>query len=257
MTTTTQTPYLDIRDLTVRYGEGAVGVSDVSMSIGARSITALVGANGAGKTTVLRSIAGFLRADRVRVAGRITLDGQDITGLAPDRVARRGVAIIPEREKVFASLTVGENLRSIPVPRQETKAAGAVQDRMYEIFPILKERHDQVAGLLSGGEKQMLGIARALMLRPALLLADELSLGIAPALIPVLLNALRVIRDDFGATVLLVEQNVRAAVSVADAAFVLENGKVAFHQAQIGPGTDAGSILSAYFGSDDLQGTQP
>ncbi|MGE3619805.1 MAG: ABC transporter ATP-binding protein [Acidimicrobiia bacterium] len=239
---------LELDHVSVVYGQGAVGLRDVSLSCAPGTITALVGANGAGKTTLLRSVSGFLRADRVRQRGEVRLFGRSIAGSSPSSIARNGIAIVPEREKVFATLTVAENLRCVPCRRRDERARQAMEARILELFPVLAERRGQLAGLLSGGEKQMLGIARALMLRPKVLLADELSLGIAPFLVPILLRSLATIRDELGTTILLVEQSVRAAFEVADRAYVLEGGSIV---AQGTPAelTGRADFNAVYFGS--------
>jgi branched-chain amino acid transport system ATP-binding protein len=182
------------------------------------SITAVLGANGAGKTSLLRAISGLVRAR----SGSIAFGGREIGGEAPEEVARLGIAHVPEGRGVITELTVEENLRLGGLHRRRDEAA-----RVYELFPGLHERRARPAGTLSGGERQMLVIGRALMARPRLLLLDEPSLGLAPRVAAQIVALLRAERDRSGLTVLLVEQNARSALSVADRGIVLALGKVA------------------------------
>jgi branched-chain amino acid transport system ATP-binding protein len=188
---------------------------------------AILGTNGAGKTTTLRAISGFLGIDDARVTeGAITFKGMRISNRTPHDIAGRGIVLVPEREKVFPNLTVAENLAA-PVPR----AAGwsgwrRLDERAYHFFPRLAELRDRTAGLLSGGERQMLAIGAALMCRPQLLLVDELSLGLAPVVVQDLTRRLTAIRDDLDIAILLVEQSAAVALEIADYAYVMENGRV-------------------------------
>jgi branched-chain amino acid transport system ATP-binding protein len=195
-------------------------LDDVSFEVADGSLTAVLGANGAGKTSLLRAISGLIPAR----AGRIEFDGQDIAGLAVERLVRLGVAHVPEGRGVIGELTVEENLRLGGLWR-----GGGGRDGLagvYELFPRLEERRTQPASTLSGGERQMLAIGRALMARPRLLLLDEPSLGLAPRLAAQIMRTLRDLRDRTGLTVLLVEQNAKAALSVANRAIVLSLGRV-------------------------------
>jgi branched-chain amino acid transport system ATP-binding protein len=209
---------LTIEDLTTDYGP-VRAVDGVSLDVGRGSVTAVLGANGAGKTTLLRTITGLVAP----TAGRVVLDGEDITGMAVEHVVRRGVAHVPEGRGVIAELTVGENLRLGGLWRRRDAAPAA---EIYELFPRLEERSSQRASSLSGGERQMLSIGRALMARPRLLLLDEPSLGLAPRLAAQILGLIRRLADTTGLAVLLVEQNARSALSVANRGVVLSLGHV-------------------------------
>ena len=197
------------------------------MTVQNNQIVALLGTNGAGKTTTLRAISGFLGIDDARVTeGSITFGGLRLDNRAPHETARHGVALVPEREKVFPNLTVAENLAA-PVPR----AANAVERRrqeeqIFHFFPVLAELRHRTGGLLSGGERQMLAIASALICRPQLLLIDELSLGLAPVVVDDLTHRLTTIRDEIGIAILLVEQSAAVALEICDYAYVLENGRI-------------------------------
>jgi branched-chain amino acid transport system ATP-binding protein len=207
---------LQVDDLRVAYGP-VRALDGVSFEVAEGSITAVLGANGAGKTSLLRAISGLVRAH-----GSIAFAGRGICGAAPEDIARLGIAHVPEGRGVISELTVEENLRLGGLWRRER--AG---DRVYALFPALAERRSRPAGTLSGGERQMLVIGRALMARPRLLLLDEPSLGLAPKVAAQIVGLLRDERDRSGLTVLLVEQNARSALSVADKGIVLSLGKVA------------------------------
>ncbi len=211
---------LEIRDLDLYYGD-AQALDGVSLDVPAGAITAIVGANGAGKTSLIRAVAGMLRPAR----GRILFEGQDIAGLPAHRVVDMGVGQVAEGRQVFPTLTVAENLAmGAMVPRAREGAARTL-DRVYAMFPRLKERMGQAAGTLSGGEQQMLAIGRCLMGAPKLVMFDEPSLGLAPAIVQ---DVLRTIRDlaAGGLTCVLVEQNVAVSLKLAARASVLENGRV-------------------------------
>jgi branched-chain amino acid transport system ATP-binding protein len=226
---------LEVEALEVRLG-AVRAVYGISLRVAAGEILAVLGANGAGKSSTLLAIAGALRP----TAGRVQLEGQDVTGAAPEEMVRRGVAMVPETRGVFSDLTVAENLRLGGFVRRHD-LAGAADDRtrLFELFPVLAERRDQPAGTLSGGEQQMLVIARAMMSRPRLLLLDEPSLGLAPAIVDRLFQQIVALRQG-GVTVLLVEQNARKALDIADRAYVLRLGKVAAEgpAAEIAAATD-------------------
>ena len=216
---------LELHNVEVVYHHVATAVQGVSLQVPERSIVALLGTNGAGKTTTLRAISGFLGGDDARVvAGRIAFRGETITGRRPHEVARRGLVLVPERDKVFETLTVQENLTAlVPGPRRLVSHA-----QIFDYFPVLAERRRQLAGYLSGGERQMLALATALLCQPAMLLVDELSLGLAPRVVELLMQLVARLRDELGLAVLLVEQNAAAALSIADAGYVIEHGRIVY-----------------------------
>ena len=208
-----------MRGLTARYGP-VVAVREVDLRVAEGEIVALLGANGAGKTTTLTSIVGLHRAR----SGTIELEGREIGHLPPERVVRRGVSLAPEGRRIFASLTVAENLRI------GAAAAGARDDsrreRLLELFPVLRERLRLPAASLSGGEQQQLAIARALMSGPKLLLLDEPTLGLAPKLVGLVFELIARLRDEEGVTILLVEQNVHQALRCCDRAYLMRVGGI-------------------------------
>jgi branched-chain amino acid transport system ATP-binding protein len=212
---------LEIEKLDASYGETHV-LHGVSLSVAERGITALLGANGAGKTTLLRAICNMM----VRVGGEIRFAGQRIDGRATEAIARLGIAHVPDGRGTFAHLTVEENLRLGAYTRRDRDAVTADFARVYGYFPRLQERHKQQAGTLSGGEQQMLAIARALMMRPKLLLLDEPSFGLAPLIVREIFRILATINEDQGVSMLLVEQNASLALGLADHAYLLETGAI-------------------------------
>ena len=210
---------LEVEDLTSSYG--AVRALDgVSLRADTGRITAVLGANGAGKTTLLRTVSGLVRAS----SGRVTLAGEDITTASVESMVGRGMAHVPEGRGVIAELTVHENLRVGALFRG--KVEKSEYDRIYDLFPRIAERRDQPAHVLSGGERQMLVIGRALLAQPRILLLDEPSLGLAPRIVAQIFGLLRRLVDSEGLSVLLVEQNARSALSVADVGVVLNLGRV-------------------------------
>jgi branched-chain amino acid transport system ATP-binding protein len=215
---------LEVRGLSARYGAVAA-LRDVSIEVRAGELVALIGANGAGKSTLLRTIAGLMAP----AAGRVTLEGHDVTGQPPEAIIRAGIALVPERRRVFADLTVLDNLElggyALPRGGDFRRRLDAGVENAYRLFPVLHRRRAQLAGTLSGGEQQMLAIGRALMSRPRLLLCDEPSLGLAPLLVREIMRLLAALREA-GTTILLVEQNARMALRAADRAYVLETGSV-------------------------------
>ena len=214
---------LRLRNVEAGYGTLKV-LRKVSMHVGAREIVTIIGANGAGKTTLLATIAGLIRPR----SGEIAFDGGEIAGLPAERIVFRGCSLVPEGRQLFAPMTVRENilLGAYPQYRKDGgKAVRADLDRVYGIFPRLKERERQLAGTLSGGEQQMLAIARALMARPKLIMMDEPSMGLAPLVAKDILGIVRRLRDE-GNTVLLVEQNAKAALAIADRGYVIETGRI-------------------------------
>jgi len=209
-----------LEGLQVAYG-GIRAVKGISLEVNAGELVCLIGANGAGKTTTLRAITGLLHP----AAGRIVYEGADIGGLKTHEIARRGLALVPEGRGVFAQLTIEENLAMGAYARGDRKGVAADVERAFALFPRLKERRRQTAGTLSGGEQQMLAIARALMSRPKLLLLDEPSMGLAPLMVERIFEVVRAISAE-GVTLLLVEQNARLALEVSHRAYVLESGLV-------------------------------
>ncbi len=211
---------LTLEGVAARYGRITV-LDGVSLTVGAAEFVCLIGANGAGKTTTLKTISGLVRA----AAGRILFDGQEIQGLPPQEILRRGIAHCPEGRRVFPHMTVWENLEMGAYVRSDTGQVAADLERVFTHFPILAERHRQAAGTLSGGEQQMLAIGRALMARPRLILFDEPSLGLAPTLVEAVFQIIVGIQRE-GTTVLMVEQNAWMALQIATRAYVMETGRI-------------------------------
>ncbi|MET0852822.1 MAG: ABC transporter ATP-binding protein [Candidatus Rokuibacteriota bacterium] len=214
------TAILQVEDLHVAYGETRV-LHGIGFAVEARGITTILGANGAGKTTTLRAVSGI-----VPPRGRIELDGRRIDGKACEDITRLGIAHVPEGRGTFVSFTVEENLRLGAHVRRDRTGVSEDMERVYGYFPVLGQRRSQVAGTLSGGEQQMLALARALMLRPRLLLLDEPSLGLAPLVVQEIFRIVRAINEREGVSVLLVEQNAALALGLADHAYLLETGRV-------------------------------
>ena len=212
---------LEIDDIRVFY-DNIEALKGVSISVEEHQIVTLVGANGAGKTTTLRAISGLLHPR----FGDIRLNGESLTDIPPHEISQMGVVQVPEGRRIFAKLTVDENLHMGAFARNDRAGIAEDKERMMALFPRLKERIKQVAGTLSGGEQQMVATARALMARPRVLLMDEPSMGLAPQLVEQVFQTIRTINKQ-GVTILLVEQNALAALNVADYAYVLESGKVA------------------------------
>ena len=215
-------PLLELRDVDAAYGR-IRALRGISLYVEQGEIVTLIGANGAGKTTTLRAISGLLRP----AAGTIAFDGLDCTTASPDRIVRRGLSHSPEGRRVFARMTVRENLELGAFTRTAADEIAADLERVFGIFPRLRERVDQKAGTLSGGEQQMLAIARALMSRPRLLLLDEPSLGLSPILVQTIFTVIREI-NAAGTTILLIEQNAQQALQIATRGYVLEVGKIAY-----------------------------
>ena len=214
------TAILQVEDLHVAYGETRV-LHGIGFAVEARGITTILGANGAGKTTTLRAVSGI-----VPPRGRIELDGRRIDGKACEDITRLGIAHVPEGRGTFVGFTVEENLRLGAHVRRDRTGVSEDMARVYGYFPVLGQRRSQVAGTLSGGEQQMLALARALMLRPRLLLLDEPSLGLAPLVVQEIFRIVRAINEREGVSVLLVEQNAALALGLADHAYLLETGRV-------------------------------
>jgi branched-chain amino acid transport system ATP-binding protein len=234
---------LEIQDLHAGYGKISA-VRGISLSVRPGSVTLVLGANGAGKTTTLRTVAGLHPPE----SGEVLLDGAKITGLPAHKVVRKGVVLVPEGRRVFAPLTVQENLRlGAYTADGDTKAS---LDRVFEMFPILKERSDGAAGLLSGGEQQMLAFGRALMSQPRIMLLDEPSMGLAPAVVESVAEQVRSMADS-GIGILMVEQNAEVGLEVADEVVVVARGEVGYS----GPASTArnhASVLRAFLGEAAL-----
>lgn len=218
-------PLLAVQNLEVVYSDVILVLRGVSLTVDHGSIVALLGANGAGKTTLLRAVTGLLPVHRGRITkGTIASDGRSLLGLEGPAVVRAGISQVMEGRRIFAELSVEENLRAGGFARTDSGLKAAL-DRSFTLFPLLAERRGQVAGYLSGGEQQMLAVARALMASPRLLLLDEPSLGLAPKIVEQIRDLIVAIHRD-GTSVLLVEQNAAMALSIAHYGYVLENGKV-------------------------------
>jgi branched-chain amino acid transport system ATP-binding protein len=217
---------LDIRGVEVTYEKVELAIRGINVTVPEGGVTVVLGANGAGKTTLLRAIGGFLPGDHAVVSdGQIHYRGKRIDGMAPHKVTKLGIVTIPEKDKIFPGMTVEENLR---VSSSRT-SDGEIRETLDELFPVLEKRRKDVAGYLSGGERQMLSIASALLCDPQVMLVDELSLGLAPKLVEELFELVRRIAQDRGLTVLMVEQDARAALAIADQAYVLESGRIVLH----------------------------
>ena len=214
-------PLLKVADLQVRYGAIAA-LKGVSLEVGKGEVVALIGANGAGKTSTLRAVSGMLKP----VAGKVALDGADVTGLKAHQMVPRGLAHAPEGRGIFPNLTTEENLELGAYLRRDADGIREDAEKCFRFFPVLAERRKQMAGTLSGGEQQMLAISRALMSRPRLLLLDEPSLGLAPQVTQTIFRILREVNAQ-GVSILLVEQNAHLALGLAHWAYVLETGEVA------------------------------
>ncbi len=212
---------LRVENLSSGYGLAQV-LKDVNLAVPTGTITAVLGANGAGKTTLLRTLTGLVKP----TAGRIVYEGTDLRGFKVEQLVRRGIAHVPEGRGVVAELTVEENLHLGGLWRKDRADARKATDEVYELFEPLARRREHLGHQLSGGERQMLAVGRALIARPKLLLLDEPSLGLAPKVTAQIMALLRQLRDDTGLTVLLVEQNVRSALSIADQGVVMSLGRV-------------------------------
>jgi len=219
-------PILSVTGIDVVYDGVILGLRRASLVVPAGAVVALLGANGAGKTTLLRAVTGLLGIHRGKITkGTVSFCGQPVTGADPARLVRRGMSQVMEGRRIFAELTVGENLQAGAFTVRSKAARDEAHQRVMDLFPLLASRRRQVAGYLSGGEQQMLAIGRALMQSPRLLLLDEPSLGLAPLVVEQIAGIVRTVHDA-GTSVLLVEQNAAMALSVADYAYVLENGAV-------------------------------
>ena len=233
---------LEIENLEVGYGT-IKALHGVSLRVNQGSIVTLIGANGAGKSTTLRAISGLIKAR----GGKVRYDGEDITNLPPHAIVARGLCHVPEGRMVFANLTVEENLRMGAYLRKDKPGVAADMEFGYEMFPRLRERRHQAAGTMSGGEQQMLAIARAIMSKPRCLMLDEPSLGIAPILVRSIFEQIVAINKARGITILLVEQNANLAVAVSHHGYVLETGKVLFDDTSAALRTNP-QVRAAYLG---------
>lgn len=232
---------LKVENLDVYYGN-IRALREVSFEVKKGEIVTLIGANGAGKTTVLHAISGLVP---VR-SGKVDFLDQDLTTMAPHKIVQLGLAHVPEGRRIFANLTVKENLEMGAYTRKDTKAVKSDYEQVFTRFPRLKERLNQMAGTLSGGEQQMLAIGRTLMSRPKLVLMDEPSMGLAPLLVGEIFNIIKEI-NAAGTTILLVEQNAQMALSIADRAYVLETGRVVL-QGDAKTLADSEEVRKAYLG---------
>jgi branched-chain amino acid transport system ATP-binding protein len=223
----TTAPLLVVEKLEVVYQRAITAVQGISLNVHAGQIVSILGTNGAGKTTTLRAISGFLGLDDARVSeGTVTFKGARIENRAPHKVTSLGIVLVPERDKVFPTLTVSENLACAVSKRINAAERKRLEAMVFQYFPRLAELQSREAGLLSGGERQMLAIGGALVCGPELLLVDQLSLGLAPVAVDDLMQRIVEIRRELGITIILVEQNAAVALEVADYGYVLENGRV-------------------------------
>ena len=232
---------LEIRDLEVSYGV-IRAIKGVSFEVNEGEVIALVGANGAGKTTILHTISGLIPIDK----GSVSFNGQKLNKVPAHKIVEMGIAQVPEGRRIFQQLTVWENLKLGAFTRRDNKEIADSLEYAYSRFPRLKERKNQIAGTLSGGEQQMLAMGRALMSKPKIILMDEPSMGLSPLLVTEIFDIIKSIREN-GTTVLLVEQNARKALSVADRAYVLETGNIKLSGAASDLLNDE-SVKKAYLG---------
>ena len=232
---------LEVKDLVVSYG-AIKALKGISFEVNQGEIITLIGSNGAGKTTTLHSLSNLIR----KVSGSIVFEGTDITNLSADKIVEMGLIQVPEGRRVFANMSVKENLEMGAYLRKDKTQIKKDMEECYQLFPRLKERLSQMAGTLSGGEQQMLAMARALMSKPKLLLLDEPSMGLAPILVDEIFDIIRKISSN-GTTILLVEQNAFKALSIANRAYILETGSIA----KTGNASDLAkddSVIKAYLG---------
>lgn len=236
-------PLLSAQGLQVRYG-AVEAVRGVSFEIQQGEIVALLGANGAGKSSILNAIVGLVPT----ASGQVIFDGKDITGAAPEGLAPAGLTLSPEGRRVFGTLSVSDNLRMGAFGLTDKDEIAEAWERVYDLFPILKERKDQYAGTLSGGQQQMLAVGRALMSNPRLLLLDEPSLGLAPLIMDQIFELIAKLRDQ-GVTLLVVEQNVAKTLQVADRGYILVSGEIV-EAGKTSELTQSSSMQDAYLGAN-------
>jgi len=236
---------LSVEKIETYYGK-IRAIDGVSLSVESGEIVCLIGANGAGKTTTLMTICGSIKP----AAGKVVFEGEEISKVPPHEVVKRGIALVPEGRHVFARLSVKENLTMGAYTRTDKKSIQDDYERMYTLFPRLKERHKQLAGTLSGGEQQMLAIARALMAHPRLLLLDEPSMGLSPILLESIFQIIREINAS-GTSILLVEQNALMALSIAHRGYVLDTGRIAL-SGKAGDLLHDPTVINAYLGGETV-----
>lgn len=235
---------LEVKDLEVHYGD-IQALWGISLHVNEGDVVSLVGANGAGKTTLLKTIAGLNRPTK----GNILFSGNSIGNLDPATVVDMGISLVPEGRRLFAPMTVLENLQLGAYPRRSRALYKESLERIYDLFPVLKHRSNQIAGSLSGGEQQMLAIGRAMMTQPKILMLDEPSLGLAPLIVKTIFELIRTLNDQ-KVTILLVEQDIHHALRISDHAFVMKTGEITIH----GSGEELlanSEIQTAYIGSRD------
>ena len=218
---------LKVNNIEVVYNDVILALRGISLQVPENNIITLLGANGAGKSTTIKAIAGILPLEDGEIeGGMIEFDGERIDQASPEQIVKKGISVIPEGRGIFPELTVGENVKVGAYIRKDTKGIQSSLQKVYEYFPILKERHSQLAGYLSGGEQQMLSIGRSLMSKPKLMMLDEPSLGLAPIIVREIFNILKAINADENTAILLVEQNAKVALDIATYGYVLENGRI-------------------------------
>ena len=218
---------LRVNNIEVVYNDIILALRGISLQVSEKNIIALLGGNGAGKSTAIKAIAGILPLEDGEIeGGMIEFLGERIDQKSPEEIVKKGISVIPEGRGIFSELTVGENIKVGAYTRQDTKGVPESLKKVYEYFPILKERHSQLAGYLSGGEQQMLSIGRSLMSKPKLMMLDEPSLGLAPIVVREIFNILKTINRDENTAILLVEQNAKVALDIATYGYILENGRI-------------------------------
>lgn len=240
--------FLELKDVKVTYQRAIQALYGVTLHVDQGEIVAILGANGAGKTTTLRAISGFIGLDNARISGgSVTFEGEPIGNKPPYQITSRGIVLVPERDKVFPNLTVQENLEVVASSADSAKRR-ELEDMVFEYFPRLKTLRKREAGLLSGGERQMLALGSAIVCAPRLLLVDELSMGLAPVIVEEISERLQRIRNDLGFTILLVEQAAAVALRLADRGYVLEHGEVVLQGSSADLQADE-QVQQAYLGT--------
>lgn len=218
---------LKVNNIEVVYNDIILALRGISLQVPEKSIIALLGGNGAGKSTTIKAVAGILPLEEGEIeGGMIEFYGKRIDRVSPEEIVKKGISVIPEGRGVFRELTVGENIKVGAYTRKDPKGIQTSLQKVYEYFPILEERHSQLAGYLSGGEQQMLSIGRSLMSKPKLMMLDEPSLGLAPLIVREIFNVLKTINAGENTAMLLVEQNAKVALDFATYGYVLENGRI-------------------------------